>query len=242
MGRRRQLPPEQLGYEAGYREGVIATHAAAIKRAVTAVLAAETSQVVSNILSNGPEWVLKALGRILGPKILRRWRETLQSVLAPVMEDAAASQEPVLGVGFDLDREFMRRYFDEYTDKIAKEIVDGSRNAVRRVLEEAAEQGLGVAQTADLVRERLAEASPQRAERIARTELQRAANGALYLQVAESGFYATKTHVHQGDDRVRDEHHFTETVGIKERYQNGEYFAGELSVNCRCKDEYQLNV
>lgn len=240
MGRRRTPTQQELAFDEGYREGVIATHSKAIKRAALAVMAFEASQVVASILSKGPELVLEGLRGILGVAVKRRWKEALGGILAPVMEDAAAPQVPILGVGFDLENDFMAEYFEKYTDRIAKEIVDGTREIVRRELQKSIEEGLGVTATASRLRDALGEISPARAEKIARTELRRAANGANYLAAAESGFYVRKTHVHQADSRVRGEHFFVQTVGIRERYRNGELFAGELSVNCRCHDEYEL--
>ena len=40
------------------------------------------------------------------------------------------------------------------------------------------------------------------------------------------------------DDRVRDEHMEMEgeTVGLEERYSNGDDFVGESSINCRCSE------
>lgn len=197
-------------------------------------------------VSRGPEGLLKRLKRLVRDVFLPRWQDALEDVLEPVMEDAAAPQENTLGVGFDTGNKFMRKYFENYTLELASEITETTRGRVEEELRKSIDEGVGYLEAARRIQEALSlerEGSwtKARAQAIARTELVRAANAANYLQAAESGLVTHKTHHHAGDARVRDDHRFTQTVPIKEPYRNGELWSGQLSVNCRCYDEYDLD-
>jgi hypothetical protein len=236
-----KLSPQQVAaFQEGYRQGVSTTYQQQIKRIAAVILAAEAAQIAADILSKGPRMVLSGLGSLAKSVLAPRWARRLDPILDAVMTDAVAHREPVLGVGFDRGNPFMAQYFDDYLDRISHLISDVTAGKARDEIQKALDEGLGTAETAQRVQERLEGEIPTRSERIAATELQRAVAGANYLQAAESGFVVSKTHHHQNDDRVRPEHHFVETVPIHEPYQNGEYHSGQFSVGCRCHDEYTL--
>lgn len=238
-----KLSPQQVAaFQEGYRQGVSTTYQQQIKRIAAALLAREAALIAADIASKGPRMVLSGLKSLAKGVLSPLWIRSLEPILEAVMTDAVAHREPVLGVGFERGNPFMAQYFDDYLDRISHLISDVTAERARDEIQKAMDEGLGAAETAQRVQERLEGEIPTRSERIAGTELQRAVKGANYLQAAESGFVASKTHHHQGDDRVRPEHHFVETIPIKERYSNGELFSGELSVNCRCFDTYDFSI
>jgi uncharacterized protein with gpF-like domain len=81
-----------------------------------------------------------------------------------------------------------------------------------------------------------------RAEMIARTETIGALNEGEYVSALESGVFATKTWMTQGDDRVRESHAELDGVEIPldEVFDNGLMFPGDQDgdpeevINCRC--------
>lgn len=234
-------PQQQAAYAEGFRQGAATAYQEQIRREAEANLIAEIAAITAAISLAAAGSALPATMAALAGEIFNKWLEVLRRILVGVMEAAVEAAEPLFGVGFTLENPFMAKYFEEYTAQVAGEITEGTRRLVEDAIKKAASEGLTVDKTADLVGRVLKEASPARARTIARTELIRATNGANYLQAAESGLVSTKTHTHQNDGKVRDEHRFVETVPIHQPYRNGEYFAGQLSVNCRCRDEYGLD-
>lgn len=233
-------------YIAGWRDGVRATHTNRIARVARRLFRQDREDLARVARQRGPDGLLARLQRLIRDIFLPRWQDALADVLEPVMEDAAAPQEDVLGVGFDTGNEFMRTYFENYTLELATEITETTRGRVEDELKRAIAEGIGAREAATRLEEVLsletdASWTKARAQAIARTELVRAANAANYLSAAESGLVTHKTHHHAGDARVREDHHFTETVPIKQPYRNGELFSGQLSVNCRCFDEFDLD-
>lgn len=237
-----KLSPQQVAaFQEGYRQGVSTTYEQQLKRIAAAILAAEAALIAADIAAKGPRAVLSGLKALARGVLAPRWIEGLEPNLEAVMTDAVAHREPILGVGFDRSNPFMARYFDDYLDRISHLIADVTVERARDEIQKALDEGLGATETAGRVSEALEGEIPTRSERIAGTELQRAVKGANYLQAAESGFVVSKTHHHQNDGRVRAEHHFVETVPIHEPYQNGEVHSGQLSVGCRCWDEFSFN-
>lgn len=78
-----------------------------------------------------------------------------------------------------------------------------------------------------------------RYETIVRTEKFRATSYGSFQSARDSRF-TTKTRVSAGDKRVRPSHRALAgiTVPIDDPYPNGETYAGENSINCRCRDRY----
>lgn len=173
-----------------------------------------------------------------------RWRRGLRGLLLRATKEATKSREEALGSSFDpssADPE-ARDWFDGYLVQLADDVTETTKEKVTETLGEALRDGLTADEAASLIGERFDEISPGRARTIARTELGRANKGAAYFQTLKSGLATTKTRRSRGDERVRDEHREIdgETVAVGARYSNGERFCGELSVNCRCRDQFSV--
>jgi SPP1 gp7 family putative phage head morphogenesis protein len=135
----------------------------------------------------------------------------------------------------------MERWLEEQSLELAGAVTETTRKNVEHVLKESSRYGSSVENTARDIERVFEEAKGNRARLIARTELNKAANGAGWLQATESGVVKTKTWMTAGDGRVRDEHAAMEgeTVPLDEPFSNGLMFPSQP--NCRCTLTYGLD-
>lgn len=136
---------------------------------------------------------------------------------------------------------YIEEWLEKQTLELAGNVTRTTLDQVEDVIKESSRLGSSVDHTAQDIRRVFDDAGDKRAKTIARTELNKAANGASWLQATESGVATTKTWLTAGDARVREEHVRMngETVGIDDRFSNGSMFPDE--VNCRCTLTYGID-
>lgn len=210
-----------------------------LTRAVRYVLGQEVLEIVAEINQSGPTAALTALRRLAGTVWPRRWRSTLEPILGDVMQGATEPAAPVLG-GFEGNPR-MNAYLAGYTSELADTLSNTSYENFERILTGAQGEGLSVPEMSKRLEERLPEVNRTRGDLIARTELNRAGNGAALKQAQESGVVRGKRWSTAGDGRVRDEHRELDgvVVGVDEPFPNGLMAPGEPG--CRCGLRFELD-
>ena len=170
-----------------------------------------------------------------------RYRERLSGVLSALMQAAAGKAAPVLG-SFTLQNPRMADYFEDYVDKLGRDLSETSRKNAEHVIREAMDEGLSNPAAAERLREKLPELNETRSTLIARNETHRASIAASELQAKESGIVTTKTWLTAHDERVRPAHKALDgvTVGIDEEFPGGLHPTSEIQ--CRCVLTYGVDL
>lgn len=108
---------------------------------------------------------------------------------------------------------------------------------MKEIILEGLEQGMSVAEIGRALRKYFDDMSVSRGKMIARTETGRLVSQATQDAYEQSEFVTGKEWLTVGDADVRHEHSANEAqgaIGKYERFQNGESYPGEASINCRC--------
>lgn len=157
-----------------------------------------------------------------------RWYDALRPLIDAIMSAAVDREADTLGP-FNV-----ATYAHEYTSALSRKLASTSYEHAMRVLREAADEGLGVEETARLLRERLPELNRARSELIARTELHNAAEAANYRQAAMSPVVDTAIWHHSGKADARPEHFVLDDVRVPlgVAFPTGEYYPNKP--NCGC--------
>jgi hypothetical protein len=145
----------------------------------------------------------------------------------------------------------LRRFISTEGALAVRGITDTTRRLVRRVLGEAADQGLGVADAARQLRQQVGALAPARATRIVRTELISATNFASTLGAESTGLKLEKYWIATKDGRTRPEHARAngqgaplqggtfQVGGYQARYPGDPMLPAAERVNCRCAVGYR---
>lgn len=129
-------------------------------------------------------------------------------------------------------------------------ITESTRRIVRRVLNESAAAGDGIQEAARKLRARVAQLAPERARRIARTELLAAANYGSRLGAQATGLALDVFWIATPGARTRPEHRAADkqvavggffTVGGERcRYPGDPLLSAGMRCNCRCSQGYKV--
>lgn len=121
-------------------------------------------------------------------------------------------------------------------------ITETTRARIVSLVDQGYREGLGVAEIARGIRNRIPGMSQLRGALIARTETHGAANFGADVAAKETGLNLRKEWVAASDARTRDSHERMdgETVGMDDAFSNGLMYPGDPSgradevINCRC--------
>lgn len=121
-------------------------------------------------------------------------------------------------------------------------IAETTRARIVALVDQGYREGLGVAQIARAIRDRIPGMSQVRGALIARTETHGAANFGADVAARATGLTLRKEWVAASDARTRDSHAAIdgETVGMDDAFSNGLMYPGDPSgdagevINCRC--------
>lgn len=143
---------------------------------------------------------------------------------------------------FDLENPFLADWLDAQSLELAGNVSATTITFLQATLSDGIRAGESVPQLEARVRDIFREASATRANLIARTEANKAANGASWTQATNSGVVKTKTWLATGDARTRPEHRILngETVPIDKPFSNGLMFPSEP--RCRCTLTYGVDT
>lgn len=249
MGRsRREQRQEQRQLEgiledalvAGIREGESRGLERALLSTASDVLGREVRSTASLVEREGSEEALRLLGIAAREEYPDRWKEALSGPLNAVMQAATEEAAPVMG-SFTLANPKMREFFEDYTSELAANLSETSYENFERVLREAMEEGLSVADAAARLRQEIPELNKSRAELIAANETHAASISASDIQARESGVVKTQTWRATKDGRTRDSHRALDgtEVGLDEEFPGGLHPATEI--RCRCYIEYGID-
>jgi len=107
---------------------------------------------------------------------------------------------------------------------------------LKEIIVNSMEEGEGIPQLANRIEGYFEDVSKDRARTIARTETSRLVSQATQESYRQSAVVTGKEWISSKDDRVRPEHQENDgqIVGPDEKFQNGERYPGDNSINCRC--------
>lgn len=136
----------------------------------------------------------------------------------------------------------VKKFIDKKAFKFAYEVNDTTKKKLRKTLTEGVKEGEGVKELSKRVADTFNVRRGAETERIARTEVLSASNGADLEAYNQSGVVEKKEWLTTMDDRTRDWHAMMdgEVVGINKKFSNGLMFPGDPSapadeiINCRC--------
>lgn len=132
-----------------------------------------------------------------------------------------------------------------------KRITETTRKVVKDVLTEAAAAGDGIKVAAKKLRDRIAALAPERARRIARSELVAGSNFASLMGAQATGLQLEKFWIATPSPRTRPEHAAADGQGAKlqdgfftvggepARYPGDPILSAGMRVNCRCSIGYR---
>lgn len=129
-------------------------------------------------------------------------------------------------------------------------ITQTTQQIVQKVIQQAFDEGLSIAQSQRLIRSKFALMTAMRAERIARTEIVSASNLGSLEGARATGLLLKKSWLATRDDRTRDDHADADgqQVGLNENFTvGGELmkYPGDMDasagnvINCRCALIYE---
>jgi SPP1 gp7 family putative phage head morphogenesis protein len=177
--------------------------------------------------------------------------QTMINVTVPMMK-AMLQQAIMMGgedvgvdLAFDQINPLISKFLEAFaTDEITDQINETTIADLKAALQEGVESGASIDEIADVVGMVFDDADDNRAEMIARTEVNRASNFASTAAYKISGVVSTREWVATDDDRVREDHIAMDgqQVGIDEpfNYPNGAAAmypgdSGDPSQDCGCR-------
>jgi len=166
-------------------------------------------------------------------------RRVFAEVAMPIFTDVVKrrGQRAAIQVGmgaFNERTKPVQRFIDKKTLLFAEQVNKTTEKKLKKTLSEGVRQGEGVDDLTKRVQEIFKGRRKYESERIARTEMLQAHNGADLEAYKQSGVVEMKEWLATMDDRVRDEHAMMngEKVKLNEAFSNGEQYPSEP--NCRC--------
>lgn len=251
MAKTRRKQEEQLATAlasqrlTGRREGAQAEREALIEQTAAALLRDDVAAAAALVEEHGAEKAVPLIAVAAREAWTSKWRERLAPFVLRVMQDAdLITDKGPVKLGFDVKNPKLAAYFDGYMAELSGGVTDTTRGQVTDAIRKGLDEGEGIPQIANRIRQAGDEFSGYRSKLIARDQTLKASRGASYLQAKQSGVVKSKTRRSAGDSRVRPEHRAIdgETVPINEPYSNGEMVSGDQSVQCRCVDIYQIDT
>lgn len=242
MGRKRKLENALAqALAVGISTGEQRAFERVLRATASDVLGLEVADTLDFVRQAGVEGALPLIKAAAGTTWPERQRERLTPVLSAIMTATTDGKAPVLG-SFSLRNPKMSAFLDSYVSEPADTLPATSYENARRVIGEALDEGLSVPDASARLRERLEDLNKNRADLIARTELNRSQNSASLLQARESGVVKGKVWLATNDARTRPEHAALDgvEVGIDEPFPNGLDAPGEP--NCRCTVRYTIDT
>lgn len=174
----------------------------------------------------------------------QQWLEEYRRLMAATVQVGGADLAASVGLDFDLANPDVQTAIQQRAAQLADLVGTETAKQITAAVSVGREQGMGVAQIADLIRETaFSEAmTHERATRIARTETVGALNAGEYLSAAASGVFRSKEWLTQGDEEVRDSHRAQNgaVIPLADRFANGCLYPGDREggagevINCRC--------
>lgn len=145
------------------------------------------------------------------------------------------------GRSFQVENPYLGGWLDKQSLELAGNVSQTTLDNLQDTLSEGIQAGESIPDLRGRVQGTFQDAGRTRANMIARTEANKAANGAGWVQAQNSGVVKTKTWLATMDDRTRPEHAAMngETVPIDESFSNGSMFPDD--VNCRCTLTYGID-
>lgn len=142
---------------------------------------------------------------------------------------------------FNLENPVLADWLDEQSLELSGQVSQTTIDNLSDTLRDGIRAGEGMPDLTKRVRGTFTDASRSRANLIARTEANKAANGASWTQATRSGVVKTKTWIATGDARTRPEHRAMngETVPLDKPFSNGLMFPSEP--RCRCTLTYGID-
>lgn len=130
------------------------------------------------------------------------WRKIFRPLIRGVVTDQLKQWSATLGLTFDVQPLFARAWFSKYTNGMPISIIDTTKEAVGKLIDDALKGGWSVPQMQDAIIDAFKIFEPYRSERIARTETMRASNAGTTEQFKAWG---VKRHewLSTKDDRTR---------------------------------------
>lgn len=189
---------------------------------------------------------------------IEKFREMYRAVFTAALVDFGEAQLDELGVGvlFDLQNPLVEEAIRAMVIRFAQDINQTTQErmieVLREVLVEAESDGWGIPRIQEEIYERISTVynvrkSPYETERIARTEMNKAANAGTTEAMRQSGVVRRKAWLAALDDRTRDTHVLAHQqyeagipleelfhVGADTMLQPGGGSLPEEIINCRC--------
>lgn len=161
--------------------------------------------------------------------------------IADIIRQSGESEASLVGGQFVIDSN-VQEFINNKVLRFAQEVNDTTKNALRETLSEGVSQGEGIQPLKRRVHALFEDRKGWEAERIARTEVIGASNGASWQANLQSEVVQKNEWLSTMDSRVRDSHaaingQIVEKTG---RFSNGLRFPGDTDgpadevINCRC--------
>lgn len=149
--------------------------------------------------------------------------------------------EPPVSTAFDVKNPYLGGWLDKQSIELAGNVSQTTVDNLQDTLSEGIQAGESVPDLRGRVQGTFQDAGRVRANMIARTEANKAANGAGWVQAQNSGVVKTKTWLATMDDRTRPAHAAMngETVPVDEAFSNGSMFPDDIQ--CRCTLTYGID-
>jgi hypothetical protein len=173
-------------YRLPYDQAVYDVLVRAAREAAAAFVAYATDHLTAAAAEPPPHpgWAPPALDELLPEEAMQEW---LRTATDPIRRRALRAwlggfARDVEGIRFDLTSPWFGAVIGGAAQHVT-DITDTTRIEVAKLISEAYKTGMGIPATADLIRSAMTTAAPARADAIARTELNRVANGAAVAGV-----------------------------------------------------------
>lgn len=146
---------------------------------------------------------------------------------------------------FDPYDSLISKFIKESGAKKITSILDTSRADIAALIESGIADDLSTDEIVKDLKQKYTQFSTMRAFRIARTEVASASNFSLYAAGKQAPFKVRKSWINSKDDRVRDDHQFSETIDMDDKFKNGLEYPGDPSgsakevIQCRCTIAYR---
>lgn len=146
---------------------------------------------------------------------------------------------------FDPYDKFVQDWIKDTAAQRVSDVLDSSRKDIAKIVSDGITNNQTSEDIAEVIAGKYRSFSVSRSFSIARTEVAGASNYSLYAAGEQAPFQVNKTWINSADDRVRDEHQFTETVPMDAPFSNGLMFPAdpggdaEEVINCRCTIAYE---
>lgn len=227
----------------------------AFAKALAAFFRSQGRTFLRGFASLKPAFVTEALREADTPGWEAIWtaasaaqRKRLEAVLARYLTQAyragAVSSAKALGIAFDLANERAVEWAAGHAATLVSGIEDTTKEALRRIISGALDEGWSYQQTARAIREEFAAFSVARSELIAVTETANAyeqANADQARSIADSGLDMEKAWATVGDNDVEDTCQSNEDEGwipMDDAHDSGDS-EPPAHPNCRCTELYR---